>query len=372
MPKIAILGANGQVGAELCLLLRRAPGIELVPVCRNPTGSAFLRYNGIACRHGRPADPKEAPGLLGDCDLIFNCALGSGTPGEMRAFDRKLIHNIFAHSRSDATMIHCSTLMVHGDPRPDKLWRTRDAYGRAKYAAEGFVKTESERSGKRSYILRLGHVCGPLQNITAKIHKEIASGQVVLPERDVPSNTVYTVTIVDAIAAILEGNEPPGTFDLTNAPQWTWREVYAYESGQCQRAFAPKLVPGPIAQSVLQRNLAWAQRTLSAWTRVAFVRRTLERWLAVASPALNDRAQATWLKMRARTEIGAIGVAPALASELSWICLDRRTLPSLRPTASLLAKDPYKDLTADTRGRWPKDLRRAAEMPGDVLAQEQA
>jgi nucleoside-diphosphate-sugar epimerase len=372
MPKIALLGANGQVGAELCLLLHRTPGIELVPVCRNPTGSAFLRYNGIACRHGRAADATEAPGLLGDCDVIFNCALGSGTPREMRAFDRQLIHNIFAHSKSDATIIHCSTLMVHGDPRADKLWRTRDSYGRAKYAAEGFVDKESKRSGKRSYILRLGHVCGPLQNITAKIRKEIASGQVVLPERDVPSNTVYTVTIVDAIASILAGNEPPGTFDLTNAPQWTWREVYVYESVQCRQAFAPNLMPSPRAQSLLRRNLAWTQRTLSAWARVAFVRRTLERWLAVASPALNDRAQATWLKMRARAEIGAICVRPALAPELSWIRLDRRPLTSLQPTATLLAAGPYKDLTVGSRGRWPKDLRLAAEMLGDTLAQEQA
>src|SRR5208282_6135268 len=122
-----------------------------------------------------------------------------GTPAEIRAFDRKLVRNIFAHSKPDALVIHCSTLMVHGDPSPGKLWRGRDAYGRAKYAAEGFVNAESKRSGKRSYILRLGHVCGPLQNITAKIHNEIGSGRVVLPEQDLPSNTLYTVTLVDAI-----------------------------------------------------------------------------------------------------------------------------------------------------------------------------
>jgi hypothetical protein len=215
-------------------------------------------------------------------------------------------------------------------------------------------------------------VCGPLQNITAKIHKEIASGQVVLPEEDVPSNTVYTVTIVDAIASILAGKESPGTFDLTSAPQWTWREVYAYESAQCRHPFVPQLVAMPKAQGLLKQNLAWVRRTLRGWARAGFVRRTLERGLAVASPALNARAQAIWLKMRARAEIGAISASPVPSPELSWIPLDRRTLTSLQPTASLLAKEPYKDLTADIRSRWPKDLTLAAEIPGGALAQERA
>ncbi len=363
MPRIAILGANGQVGAELCLLLRRNPGIELVPVCRNLTGSAFLRYNGIACRHGRPADSAAAPGLFGDCDVIVNCALGSGTPAEIRAFDRKLIRNIFNSSKPNASVIHCSTLMVHGDPRPGRLWRVRDAYGRAKRAAEGFVDAESKRSGKRCFILRLGHVCGPLQNITAKIRKEIASGQVLLPDRDVPSNTVYTVTIVDAIDSIMSGKERPGTFDLTNAPQWTWREVYTYEGAQCQRAVVPQLVASPTNTGLSEQALAWTRRTLGAWARAGVVRRTLERVLALASPALNDRAQAIWLKMRARAEIGALGAGTTPAPELSWIALDRRTLTCLQPTVSLLAKDPYLGLTADIQSRWPRDLELAFEVP---------
>jgi nucleoside-diphosphate-sugar epimerase len=190
MPRIAILGANGQVGAELCLLLSRMPDCELVPICRNPTGSAFLRYSGIACRHGLPAEPGEAPQLIGDCDVIVNCALGTGTPAEIRSFDRRLVQNIFSHSRPDATIIHFSTLMVHGDPRRGKRRRVRDAYGRAKFAAERLILAESKRSGKPSYILRLGHVCGPLQNITDRIQRRSRSGRSCFPRmlsRPIPS-----------------------------------------------------------------------------------------------------------------------------------------------------------------------------------------
>ena len=147
MPKLAVIGANGQVAAELCLLFKNMPGIDLVPICRNPSGSAFLRYSGIACRHGRIADPTEAPRLIGDCDAILNCALGTGTPREIRAFDRKLLRNLFACSPDGAVIIHCSTLMVHGDPRPGRWIRYRNPYGRAKLAAEGRVRAESKRFG---------------------------------------------------------------------------------------------------------------------------------------------------------------------------------------------------------------------------------
>src|SRR5262249_62355175 len=84
MPRIAVLGANGQVGAELCLLLARIPGVDVVPICRNRSGSAFLRWKGIHCRHGRAAVAEDARSLFADCDVIVNSALASGTPVEMR------------------------------------------------------------------------------------------------------------------------------------------------------------------------------------------------------------------------------------------------------------------------------------------------
>ncbi len=355
MPRVAVLGANGQVGAELCLLLSKVPGVHLVPVCRNPTGSAFLRYSGIACRHGRIADEKEASQLIGDCDVIVNCALGAGTPREVRSVDRALLRNAFAQSARGAIIIHFSTVMVHGDPREGMLLRWRDAYGRAKRAAENRVRRESRRTGKVAYTLRLGHVCGPLQNITHKIRKEISDGRAVVFERDRPSNTVYTVTILDAIRSILAGKEQPGEYDLTNYPQWTWRQVYAYEAGECNVACVPRSVPERKAGSVFAGAAEQARARAAGWLRTAWVRRALDRWLAVSPAALNARAQATWYRLRARAEIGELTRQAVPAPELSWVDLSRRPLASLRPTEQLLAGDPYASL-AEARKRWPRDL----------------
>jgi nucleoside-diphosphate-sugar epimerase len=373
MHRIAILGANGQVGAELCLLLSRVPGLNIVPVCRNPTGSAFLRYSGIACRHGRVADSVDAPQLIGDCDVILNCALGAGTPREIRQFDRQLLHNVFKHSPSDAIVIHCSTLMVHGDPRPEKFIRRRDAYGRAKLAAEHCVRRESRRSGKRAYTLRLGHVCGPLQNITHKIRSELAHGTAMLFERDVLSNTVYTATIVDAIRSIIAGKERPGEYDLTNSPQWSWRQVYEFESRAGRVPFTARIVPGPTSQTWMARMMSALRGPVSRWARSPFVRRSLDGWLAMAPAALNARAQAIWFRLRVRAEISALNAGPVPAPELSWVRLDRRSLTSLRPTTELLAGDPYSELTVvDPRAQWPVDLERYVPTPNPRPAQSAA
>jgi len=230
MHKVAVVGANGQVGAELCLLLARAPDIELVPICRNRSGSAFLRWKGLRVRHGRVASAQEARALLAECDVVVNAALASGTPADMRRLENKIVRNIFEHSRRDAVVIHFSTQSVYGDPRARRLVRWRTLYGRAKRATEHEVRKQARRLRKPAYMLRLGHVCGSLQEISNNIRREIREERVVLPQRDVASNTVYTVTIVDAILTILSGRVAPGCYDLMNVPQWTWREVYDFEA----------------------------------------------------------------------------------------------------------------------------------------------
>ncbi|MGH8211171.1 MAG: NAD(P)H-binding protein, partial [Steroidobacteraceae bacterium] len=87
MLKVGIVGANGQVGAELCLLLAARKDIELIAICRSRSGSAFLRWHGIACRHGRVADQADAARLLSDCDIVVNSSLASGTPAEIRRIE---------------------------------------------------------------------------------------------------------------------------------------------------------------------------------------------------------------------------------------------------------------------------------------------
>jgi dTDP-4-dehydrorhamnose reductase len=358
MPKIAILGANGQVGAEVCLLLRQMGSFDIIPVCRSRSGSAFLRWQGIACRHGRPADPQEASRLFGDCDVIANFALSTGNPAQIRGTEDHLVRNAFEYSPPGAIIIHFSTQSVYGDARPGRLVRWRSPYGRAKLLTERSVRNAQRRWPKPVFILRLGHVCGELQGISQDIRMELLEGRAVLPEVDVPSNTVLTIVIAEAIRQIAASNVKPGTYDLMNSPHWTWRQVYAYEAQQCGVTCTPNIIARPPSHT--------GARVLGTLRQVAAAlvtgRRSREATAyvlqALATQRLSRRLQALWSTQRARSEIASLtdGVAVRPAEHLSWVKNETRPFPQV-PTAELLQLGPYPlALTPCTSVVWTSDL----------------
>ena len=85
MKRIGIIGANGQVGSEVCLFLTLRNDVEVVPICRTEIASSFLRRCGLACRHGRASDRADAERLLADLDLIADFSLPTGSASEVRA-----------------------------------------------------------------------------------------------------------------------------------------------------------------------------------------------------------------------------------------------------------------------------------------------
>jgi nucleoside-diphosphate-sugar epimerase len=360
MPKIAILGANGQVGAELCLLLSQDPSIELVPVCRNRTGSAFLRWMGVRCRHGRPAVAEEAPFLFGDCDFIVNSALASGSPADMRRAEDALARNAFRYSPPHAKIIHFSTQSVYGDARPGKLIRWRSLYGRAKVATERCVRNEARRSGKAAYILRLGHVGGALQDISNNIRREISEERVILPEIDCASNLVYTMTIVDAIMTIVRASAAPGCYDLMNVPQWTWQEVYEFEAASAGSQLQPAVVGAPRPISASRRLVAAALRVASDFAAAPVVRQLAAASLAHLPTGLSTRAHAWWYCKRARTELAALGQSLPPAEHLTWVANGTHFLPGLQRTTDVLARSRNPAFSLQQNLSWAEDLPRAA------------
>lgn len=360
MVKVAVLGANGQVGSEICLLLSHVPDVELVAVCRNRSGSAFLRWQGIACRHGRPADLTDARRLFGDCDLILNFALGSGNPAQIRSTEDNLIQNSFACSRPDATVVYFSTQSVYGDPSPGRRVRWKNPYGRAKLVSETRVLAASRKFRKPAFILRLGHVCGELQGISLDIRRELRERRAFLPATDVPSNTVLTVAILDAIEQIRTGAAKPGVYDLMNTPQWTWRQVYRYEAERCDLPFEPISVPDPMtSRSGVRVSFSSIVKVM---TGARWNRDVLAKLLAHAPPSVSQRAQAAWYRQRASAEIAALSHQPGneLAEHLCWVTNGRHPLPQ-RPTVDLLRSDPYRGLLSNgSRQSWPADLPDAA------------
>jgi nucleoside-diphosphate-sugar epimerase len=363
MLKLALVGANGQVGAELCLLLAGHSKLELIPICRNRSGSSFLRWRGIACRHGKVAEPNDAERLLSDCDIVVNSSLATGTPSEIRRIEAQITRNIFRYSRPGASVIHFSTQSVYGDPRENQWIRWRNPYGRAKSATERRVRAESGRTGKAAHILRLGHVCGALQEISHTIRSEICSRSVVLPPQDRSSNTVYTAAIIGAIEQIAAGRSRPGTYDLMNAPRWTWREVYEYEAGICAVPLDAGFLGLPDRAS---RFSTWIPAaTLAARVAAAQpVRDLFAKAFAYLPGSVNRRAMAWWYAKRAKSQIAALTATRSIAEHLSWVENGSEFFPAETATIELLRMGIHIPAMSEEAISWPDDLPDAAS---DVL-----
>lgn len=361
MVNVAVIGANGQVGGELCLLLAAQPHLKLVPICRTRSGSAFLRWQGIACRHGRIADPVEASRLLADCDVVINSSLATGTPAQIRATEDRIAQNACAHSRPGATIIHFSTQSVYGDPRSGRMIRWRNPYGRAKLATEHSLRRAGGRFAKPIYILRLGHVCGVLQEISNDIRAQLNSRRASIPQIDRSSNTVYTAAIVGAVLQILEGGVRPGTYDLMNTPRWSWGDVYQYEQEQCElEGYSPERcsAKAPSSAGILRSSIAGAAGFFAS---VPWLRDTFAKLFAHLPDTLNAQAQAWWYSRRAKAEIGALNVRRSMPEHLTWRENGVLFFPASRPTRELLTRIVIESSRIE-RVSWPNDLPYAKPM----------
>jgi nucleoside-diphosphate-sugar epimerase len=352
MKRIAILGANGQVGAEVCLRLRGVEGVEVVPIARNVSGSAFLRLNGIECRHGRITDPAEARILIGDCDVVVNFALSNtAIPRVDRDVNRQILRSMVSAAKPGAPLVFASTIMVYA---PGMRFWFPDSYGLEKLAAERRFRRLCRASRHPAFVFRLGHVLGDMQNITGKIRKEIQNEKVALPHQGLrASNTVFTSAIVEAVAQIAQrqsNQQPPkpGTYDLITSPQWTWLDVYKYYAAQIglplqlqpsTQVHDPKFDLASLS-GAMRRSLRYLanHRTLSE--RLTFL-------LAFLPRSVNQRVYLRYLQTRAQTEINALRQSEKIDFCVQdWRELRVRAFEHMADPESLMERYPLQTILA--------------------------
>ncbi|SIT58144.1 hypothetical protein BQ8794_50246 [Mesorhizobium prunaredense] len=357
--RIVILGANGQVGNEVTLQLANQRAIEVVPVVRSPSGSAVLRYNGVAVLHGSIDDPAQARRLQQGADVVANFALPVGTPSAMIEESAAIIDNTIACSPPGAVVVFFSTLAVLG-VQDTSGRKHRSLYGNVKLRNEQQILALAKKNGRRAYVLRLGHVAGVFQTITGGIRAEIAAGPVSFIEADRRSNLVYTATIADALCAIAEGRAgEPGLYDLVNEPQWTWREIYEFEAA---RIGSPLQEAAPISVTPMRQTSHLSvsglrQAGVTAVQRLG-LKQVAMRFASALPRSLNEKIQADYNMARARSEIAALAVAqPVLNPAQNWPGLQTRGLPGLRATRELLDSQVFEP-SGHVDNRWPKNLHR--------------
>lgn len=356
--RMVILGANGQVGAEVSLLLARSPELKVRAVSRTRGGSAFLRYSGLPVLHGDIADPARAAAMMEGANVVASFALAIGTPAVSIAKNAEIIERIFRHAPPDAVIVFFSTIAVYD--RKDGSGVFRSPYEQSKLKTEKLALKLAAAANRTLYILRLGHVAGDLQGINSIWLGEIKSGTVRLPDPERASNVTHTAAIAEALLAIAQGRAgPPGLYDLVNSPQWTWREIYEHEASKLGAPFVFESAGAAGRPGLAARTLGRLRQTAVALRGVAAqpkVRQILERGLALLPVAFNEAAKAKYSVNRMRGEIAALNPPSEITNTAAlWAGLPVKLLPGVRPTREALALPEFQ-LGDPVGPRWPADL----------------
>ena len=229
--KIAIIGANSQVGTELCLLLRKR-NETVIPIVRNSIGAAFLNQQGFSCRIA-DMSRKEDANVIADAEVIVIAAYmwpDLKIPVKQnKRINELIIQNAVASAQQKAVVIYFSSIRAFAR-KIDKTispFELIPYYDKEKQHLEHILLNACSKQRKGGYAFRLGHVFGENQASTQQL-KETLLGKIQIylqVSKNKPSNIVHTITLAEAIIKCAQEEVKQGVYTLVNQPQWTWEEV---------------------------------------------------------------------------------------------------------------------------------------------------
>ena len=305
--KIAVIGANGQVGREVSLFLH-VMGVDVVPVSRTEIGGVFLERCGLTCRYGSVSDENDAIRVLEGCDLIVDFAHPTGLPSKIRKAVKSNIDNIVRCAPQKTPYVYISTISAYGmrdeDSKMKNYFFPRSLYAGDKRHLERHALSYKKK--RDIYVLRLSQVHGILQTVSHEFKEETASGNITLPfSANTDSYTVFCYSIAEAMINIAQGKERPGLYTFVSTPTWSWGEVYTYWAKQCGRKLEISfqgIVDSDGSHFRFFRNLA--NFLLTPLIRLGIKHRQLIlNYLLVGNYWFQERMQAEYLRRRASAEM---------------------------------------------------------------------
>ncbi len=232
MVRIGLIGANGQVGAEVALFLSSIPEVDLTCFVRSSYSTVLFRrasIRNVVVNLGRGEKTSE----LSAFDLIADFSYPAGALPDFRQRISTHVSSVILNLSPKCKYAHMSSLMAFGMPAEChslKNYRIpRTTYAVVKRRTERAVFSESARFGISAYCIRLGEVHGVLQSVSNQLQLQLGNSQIhVAGGRDEPSIVVFASSIAHALINIAKGEVLPGLYSLTSHPQWSLHELYAF------------------------------------------------------------------------------------------------------------------------------------------------
>jgi len=324
--RVAVTGAAGQVGSVMVRKMLEFSHIEPVAICRNDMSAGLIHFNspGANIRIGSITEIDSARELLGDCDVIINCALASvkGSPKKSHLLNKTMIDN-FSRLEQLKSLIHLSSASVYGAcinsagfpkntfERP----RSDSDYGRSKFHIEKHVKRRFLSKQLNYYILRLGHVYGARTDRSKQIIEFARNPDFQLPfNGELPSNTIHVERLADMIIALFSNPLPSGIYNVADEHQ-TWRQVFDWHTQAIglpsvkamSKDSSNRLRTLFLSRSIMGDIGSWLRSLpILSLIRYPAIFDSIFRFLYIIPPSMTSRLATTYKRFDVKRQIAAV------------------------------------------------------------------
>lgn len=277
-----VLGANGQVGSELCLLLSMNTYVRPIAVARSEYSLALLRKLGVDCRVANTE--KEVGDILSSADGVIDLVHPWHVDTrQMRRSITERVKLVCSAVPVSSPIIYASTMSVYRLD-PDRAKYT--IYGSTKLFAERELSRACNRSGHSLHIQRFGQVHGAMQSCSLAVQQQLFEGQqLIVPS--IPSFTVFVSSISEAVELVLRGQVQPGIYTMISDPPWSYKELLewlAQDAGAGVEVLVVDNPKGPASFSLIARlesigmGLAMYHKEFLSDLAARYVPHSLERY----------------------------------------------------------------------------------------------
>lgn len=310
MTKVALLGANSQVGAEVALYLSRQKEIDLVGLIRSEYSSAMLRVAGIDYRVVDLDRGDELAKILADCDVVVDFTFPTTHLAKISGAISSNLAVVIKAMKPGSAFIYMSSIMAFGMPESsDELGQyrlARSSYARIKRRAEEQARALCRMAGLNVFNFRLGQVHGLLQGVTQDFIAKLSECNLQMNgEPQSYANTVFASSISEAILNCAKGKVEPGTYTIVSSPQWTLAELLQYYRDRYGVATSAKQKPTSNGQKSFGASLS---HTVA--TKVISWRALMELLLVLPVPALFPRLKGAYRVRMAGHDASVTNRAP--------------------------------------------------------------